>query len=82
MQDPTLEDGRCPICISNYASCKFHREQDRIRDQRRTENMRRLLGSQHARELSAICLEFELESDEMGDAMDRAEQIYQQRNKK
>lgn len=75
MNDPTLPDGTCPQCIRDYARCTFHRTEDRARDARRTENIRRLLDAQHQRDLAAVCLRYELESDEGGSRWDKAERI-------
>ena len=75
MQDPTLPDGTCPQCIRDYAGCTFHRTEDRARDARRSENIRRVLDAWHQRELAAICLRHELESDEFGTRWEKAERI-------
>lgn len=78
MKDPCLPDGTCPECIRDYANCTFHRTEDRARDARRSENIRAILHAQHQRELATICLRYELESDEGGNRMDKAERIFRQ----
>ena len=72
MTDPCLPDGTCPQCIRDYANCTFHRTEDKRREASRTENIR------NQRTLAAICLRYELESDEAGNRMDKAARILRQ----
>jgi hypothetical protein len=73
---PTYPDGACVECLRDYASCTYHRSEDRHREKARSENLRAVLAGFRHRELSAICLRFELESDEGGAAMEKAARIY------
>jgi hypothetical protein len=67
---PTRHDGSCSECCGRL--CKFHQEQGLKNDQRRADAIKR--ASKHHRELdiARTCSRYELESDELFTARQKA----------
>lgn len=67
-------DGRCMTCIEHYEDCE-HRLEQMERERRRSENVSRLLAAHRQHDIARVCLDRELESDELSTRWHKAETI-------
>jgi hypothetical protein len=77
MKQPAINsDGSCPECVKRCGSCAWHQADGLRRDRANMANLARIVASAKHQTLLRICARHELESDEGGTAMKKAERIY------